>query len=46
MEKRFADYVKGLHLYGAEVIRPYELVCITVNDGLELAGAGPEDPAA
>jgi N4-gp56 family major capsid protein len=46
MEKRFADYVKGLHLYGAEVIRSYELVCITVNDGLELAGAGPEDPAA
>lgn len=22
MEKRFADYVKGLHLYGAKVVRP------------------------
>jgi N4-gp56 family major capsid protein len=43
---RFADAVKGLHLYGAEVIRGYELVCMTVNDGLELSGAGPQDPAA
>lgn len=25
-EKRFADAVKGLHLYGAEVIYPYEMV--------------------
>ena len=27
-EKRFADAVKGLHLYGAKVIYPKEMVCI------------------
>ncbi|MDO6355118.1 P22 phage major capsid protein family protein [Caloramator sp. CAR-1] len=30
-EKRFADAVKGLHLYGAKVIRPEALVVITAN---------------
>jgi hypothetical protein len=28
-EKRFADAVKGLHLYGAKVVYPKEMVCIT-----------------
>ena len=27
-EKRFADAVKGLHLYGAKVVYPKEMVCI------------------
>lgn len=43
---RFADAVKGLHLYGSKVIRAYQLVIIHVNDGLGLAGAGPTDPTA
>lgn len=30
-EKRFADAIKGLHLYGAKVIRPEALVVITAN---------------
>lgn len=30
-EKRFADAVKGLHVYGAKVIRPEALVVITAN---------------
>lgn len=30
-ERRFADAVKGLHLYGAKVIRPGALVVITAN---------------
>jgi len=30
-EKRFADAVKGLHLYGAKVIRPEALVVVTAN---------------
>lgn len=30
-EKRFADAVKGLYLYGAKVIRPEALVVITAN---------------
>ncbi|MCM8901321.1 N4-gp56 family major capsid protein [Caldicoprobacter algeriensis] len=30
-ERRFADAVKGLHLYGAKVIRPEALVVITAN---------------
>ena len=30
-EKRFADAVKGLHLYGAKVVYPNELVCIDVQ---------------
>ena len=30
-EKRFADAVKGLHLYGAKVIYPNEMVCLKVN---------------
>lgn len=27
-EKRFADAVKGLHLYGAKVVYPKEMVCV------------------
>ena len=30
-EKRFADAVKGLHLYGAKVVYPKEMVCINVE---------------
>jgi hypothetical protein len=30
-EKRFADAVKGLHLYGAKVVYPKEFVCIGVE---------------
>jgi hypothetical protein len=29
-EKRFADAVKGLHLYGAKVVYPEEMVTIDV----------------
>ena len=31
-EKRFADAVKGLHLYGAKVVYPNEMVCIDIHD--------------
>ncbi len=30
-EKRFADAVKGLHVYGCKVVRPDALVCLTAN---------------
>ena len=30
-EKRFADAVKGLHLYGAKVIRPEEFICVAMS---------------
>ena len=30
-EKRFADAVKGLHLYGAKVVYPKEMVCVNVE---------------
>ena len=30
-EKRFADAVKGLHLYGAKVVYPEEMVCLEVH---------------
>lgn len=30
-EKRFADAVKGLHLYGAKVVRPEALAVLTAN---------------
>ena len=30
-EKRFADAVKGLHLYGAKIIRPAELVLLNMK---------------
>jgi hypothetical protein len=30
-EKRFADAVKGLHLYGAKVVYPQELVCLELG---------------
>lgn len=39
----FADVVRGLHLFGGSVVRPYELVLITANDTLGIAGAGPQD---
>ena len=32
-EKRFADAVKGLHLYGAKVVYPSELMVLSVNFG-------------
>ena len=32
-EKRFADAVKGLHLYGAEVVYPEEFVCLDIIIG-------------
>lgn len=32
-EKRFADAVKGLHLYGAKLVRPKSLVCVTASKG-------------
>ncbi|MCA1615043.1 MAG: P22 coat protein - protein 5 domain protein [Acidobacteria bacterium] len=31
MEKRYADAVKGLHVYGRKVIRPQALVTVTAN---------------
>ena len=31
MEKRFADALKGLHLYGAKVVRPEALVVASVK---------------
>ena len=30
-EKRFTDALKGLHVYGAKVVRPKELICIQVK---------------
>lgn len=30
-EKRFADALKGLHVYGAKVVRPYALALLTGN---------------
>lgn len=36
-EKRFADAVKGLHVYGAKVVRPEELVLITATDNSGLS---------
>ena len=33
-EKRFADAVKGLHLYGAKVVYPNELVVIEATEKL------------
>lgn len=30
-EKRFADAVKGLHVYGAKVVRPEAVGCLTVS---------------
>ena len=30
-EKRFADAVKGLHLYGAKVVYPNEMVCLAIG---------------
>ena len=33
-EKRFADAVKGLHLYGAKVIYPYELIVLDLTTNM------------
>ena len=30
-EKRFADAVKGLHLYGAKVVYPNEFICLNIS---------------
>ena len=30
-EKRFGDAVKGLHVYGAKVVRPEALACLIAN---------------
>ena len=30
-EKRFGDAVKGLHVYGAKVVRPNALACLIAN---------------
>jgi len=30
-EKRFGDAVKGLHVYGAKVVRPAALACLTAS---------------
>ena len=30
-ELRFADAVKGLHLYGAKVVYPNEIVCLDIS---------------
>ena len=34
-EKRFADAVKGLHLYGAKVVYPNEFVCLSFQRRIE-----------
>lgn len=36
-EKRFADAVKGLQIYGAKVTRPKELVCLALTPAAETA---------
>lgn len=36
-EKRFGDAVKGLHVYGAKVVRPEAIVQIHVSDGSGLS---------
>jgi hypothetical protein len=30
-ERRFGDAVKGLHVYGAKVVRPTALACLIAN---------------
>jgi hypothetical protein len=30
---KFQDAVKGLHVYGAKVVRPAELACLTIAEG-------------
>lgn len=42
-EKRFADAVKGLHLYGATVVYPDELVVVKVSFPVEEEESGEED---
>ncbi len=34
-EKRFCDAVKGLHLYGAKIIYPDEIVCLEIGRAME-----------
>ncbi len=36
-EKRFADAVKGLHLYGAKIVYPSELLLLSISVGEETA---------
>ena len=31
-ERRFADALKGLHVYGAKVVRPNQLAVLTANN--------------
>ena len=31
-EKRFADAIKGLHLYGAKIVKPDEIMCVKVTN--------------
>ena len=31
LKKRFGDGVKGLHVYGAKVVRPTALACLIAN---------------
>lgn len=31
-ERRFADALKGLHVYGAKVVRPTQLACLVASD--------------
>lgn len=33
-EKRFADAVKGLHLYGAQIVYPQEFIVISIRPGV------------
>jgi hypothetical protein len=34
-EKNFSDFIKGLYVYGAKVIQPNALVCLTANVAAE-----------
>lgn len=42
-EKRFADAVKGLHLYGATVVYPEEMVCLDISLPVADAGDGEDE---
>lgn len=44
-ERRFGDAVKGLHLYGAKVIRPEALAVLVADRPAESGGSNPELPA-
>jgi hypothetical protein len=34
-EKKFAEAVKGLHVYGAKTIKPKEIVALTITTASE-----------